>query len=207
MVIMAHPAQYLIKTAGKKLLQLLVVAAVFSSCTNAEKHLALQAYNADSIKLLLKNDTVYNGEILFTGRLYKLSQKKDTLFVQDFDKGLKNGFSKFYYDDGKPAEIRYFVAGNKEGKALAWWPIGKKKFEYHYKNDLFEGLQQEWFTNGQLYSSKNFVNGYESGMQHNWDSSGSILSNYEAKNGRNYGNIGQKHCKTIFENDSFVVRN
>ena len=129
MVIMAHPAQYLIKTAGKKLLQLLVVAAVFSSCTNAEKHLALQAYNADSIKLLLKNDTVYNGEILFTGRLYKLSPKNDTLFVQDFDKGLKNGDTKFYYQDGTPAEIRFFAAGKKEGTAMAWWPTGKKKLD------------------------------------------------------------------------------
>lgn len=204
---MALPEQYLIKTGQQQLLWPLVAAAIFLSVACKNNIPALPAFNADSIKLTEKNGTVFNGAEPFTGRVYKLSTAGDTLFVQDLLHGLKNGYTKFFYNDGKPAAIRYFVAGKKENTAEEWWPDGRKKIEYHYKNDLYEGLQREWFSNGQLYSSKNFLHGYEHGLQQNWDSTGAILANYEARNGRNYGNIGEKHCKSIFAKDSFMVRN
>ena len=204
---MALPVQYLIRKTGQRLLWLSATAAIFLSCSGKNHIPALPAFNADSIVLTEKDNFIYNAGHFFTGRIYKLSPGNDTLFVQDILQGLKNGYSKFFYETGMPAEIRYFAAGKKEDAAEAWWPNGQKRFEYHYKNDLYEGLQQEWFANGQLYSSKNFLHGYEHGMQQNWDSTGGILANYEARNGRNYGNIGQKHCKSIFIKDSFTVHN
>lgn len=207
MVFMAHLAQLLNKIFKLVQLPFLLMAVVMVSCNTTIQQQKLIAFNADSIKTELRNGLIYDGASLFTGRLFKLSNNHDTLFVQDIVDGLKNGYCKFFYEGARLAEIRYFEEGKREGAAFGWWPDGKKKFEYHYQNDLFVNQQQEWFSNGQRYSCKIFLNGYENGMQQVWDSTGAILSNYEAINGRNYGNIGQKHCKSIFENDSFVVRN
>lgn len=204
---MVLQVQYHINIKNIKLLRLFLAAAILFSCsTQQNSPVVLKAYNADSIRLKENNGLVYNGASLFTGKLFKLSSAGDTLFVQDLIDGLKDGYTKFYYENKLPAEIRLFSKGKKQGTAEGWWPNREKKFEYHYNDDLFEGLQREWFENGQLYSSKNFLNGYENGMQQTWDSSGGILSNYQAINGRNYGNIGEKHCKSIFAKDSFIVK-
>jgi antitoxin component YwqK of YwqJK toxin-antitoxin module len=70
---------------------------------------------------------------------------------------------------------------------------------------MFEGLQQQWFSNGKIYAKANFKNAREEGLQQVWDRAGKLLINYVASNGRNYGNIGKKNCRSVWKNDSFTV--
>lgn len=153
-------------------------------------------YGADTTTIKAVNGIGFVHGKVFTGILFKLNNSFDTLFSICYQNGLKEGRSMLYYPNGSLREERYFSAGKKTGTAHSYWPAGQLKFTYHYYNDLYEGVQEEWFQNGKCYSRKNFLNGYENGMQQCWDSTGLLLANYEARNGRNYGIIGVKHCKS-----------
>lgn len=153
-------------------------------------------YSADTTKIEADNGIAFVHGKAFTGILYSVNISLDTVFSVCYQNGLKEGRYVLYYSNGNLREERYFSAGKKFGTALGYWPAGQIKFTYHYSNDLFDGVQEEWFQNGKCYSRKKFQNGYENGMQKCWDSTGFLLGNYEARNGRNYGIIGVKHCKS-----------
>jgi antitoxin component YwqK of YwqJK toxin-antitoxin module len=185
--------------SASKLLVFCSLLLLFSCKYKAEK---LTAYNTDSVKVKIKNGACFVNEAFFTGRLYGLNKKGDTTFIREYKNGLENGISKQFYEDGKLAEIRFYKDGKKTGEHLAYWPNGNKKFAYHFKDDLFEGEQREWYENGKHFQVMHYMGGHENGLQTAWNPDGTLAANYEAKNGRNYGNIGRKNCKSIWEKDS-----
>ena len=143
----------------------------------------------------IKNE---NGVIIcdgkpFTGRLYALNNT-DTVFIREYSEGLEDGLHKLWYANKRIAEIRYYREGKKTGLHTGFWENGQKKYEYNFANDLYEDKQYEWYPTGQAFSKKTYKQGHENGLQQVWTPDGKIRSNYEAKNGRNYGNIGKKNC-------------
>lgn len=178
--------------------------ALVTSCNNNSPTI-WQTCNADTTNISVINGIYYYHNKPFTGKLFALYKTGDTIFCNEYLNGKENGPCRKWYPNHRLAEERFFVNGKKEGHHTAYFANGNKKFDYHLHSDLFEGTQQEWFSNGLLFCKRNYTAGYETGMQQAWDSTGKLVINYEVVNGRNYGNIGKKNCRSLWSNDSFAV--
>ncbi len=163
----------------------------------------LKLYNAESIHLKSENGIIHTDSGLFTGRLFALNRAGDTVFTKEYRQGIEDGAHKAWYPNGQLQELRHYAAGKKTGINTGYWPNGTNRYQYHFVNDLYEGLQYEWYSTYKPYSKKTYLHGYEQGLQQTWNADGSIRSNYEAKNGRNYGNIGKKNCYSEYKNAAF----
>ena len=134
----------------------------------------------------------------YNGFVYQLSSNgKDTLSVEGYINGLLNGSCKKWFDNKQIMEERYYSQGRKNGKQIAYWPNGNKRFEFEAKDDAYEGELREWSENGHLFHLANFVKGQEEGIQKMWYENGKIKANYFIIKGKRYGLLGTKNCKNV----------
>jgi antitoxin component YwqK of YwqJK toxin-antitoxin module len=126
----------------------------------------------------------------------------------EFDKarGLKNGKSKIFFDDGKVMIEQNYKLGKLDGKQTTYHPNGKVKSEisfiedrqngafvfYHdngtkyqegtYKESAIEGVLKTYYPNGKLKESVTLVNGAENGAFEEYSEAGIISAkgNYVA---------------------------
>ena len=112
---------------------------------------------------------------------------------------------KKYYSNNKLMEIREFRNNMKNGKQIAYWDNGNKRFEYIAKNDVSEGELKEWDFNGKLFHLAHYKNGKEEGVQKLWYENGKIRANYIILQGRRYGLLGTKNCKNVSDS-IFVIK-
>lgn len=112
---------------------------------------------------------------------------------------------KKYYSNNKLMEIREFRNNMKNGKQIAYWDNGNKRFEYIAKNDVSEGELKEWDFNGKLFHLAHYKNGQEEGVQKLWYENGKIRANYIILQGRRYGLLGTKNCKNVSDS-IFVIK-
>ena len=112
---------------------------------------------------------------------------------------------KKYYSNNKLMEIREFRNNMKNGKQIAYWDNGNKRFEYIAKNDVSEGELKEWDYNGKLFHLAHYKNGQEEGVQKLWYENGKIRANYIILKGRRYGLLGTKNCKNVSDS-IFVIK-
>jgi hypothetical protein len=131
----------------------------------------------------------------FAGWLYELFGGGDTSRLTSFIKGKEEGFSRLWHQNGQISEERFYVSGHKEGIHYGWWPSGRHRFTYHFKQDAYEGSVDEWYSNGTPFRYFNYVNGQEEGRQQQWWEDGTVRANYVVKNGEQFGLIGRKLCK------------
>lgn len=88
---------------------------------------------------------------------------------------------------------------------MGWWSNGNQKFIYHFSDGLQKGVSKEWFESGQLLREMHYANGQEEGSQKMWNEDGSIRANYVVKNGRRFGLIGLKNCKSVNDEEVFTA--
>jgi antitoxin component YwqK of YwqJK toxin-antitoxin module len=112
---------------------------------------------------------------------------------------------KKFYPNKQLMEIREFKNDMKNGKQLAFWDNGNKRFEYTAKNDMNEGALMEWDYNGKLFHLAHYKNGQEEGVQKLWYENGKIRANYIIVNGRRYGLLGTKNCKNVSDS-IFIIK-
>ena len=112
---------------------------------------------------------------------------------------------KKYYPNNKLMELREFRNNMKNGKQIAYWDNGNKRFEYIAKNDVSEGELKEWDFNGKLFHLAHYKNGQEEGVQKLWYENGKIRANYIILQGRRYGLLGTKNCKNVSDS-IFVIK-
>ena len=112
---------------------------------------------------------------------------------------------KKYYSNNKLMEIREFRNNMKNGKQIAYWDNGNKRFEYIAKNDVSDGELKEWDFNGKLFHLAHYKNGQEEGVQKLWYENGKIRANYIILQGRRYGLLGTKNCKNVSDS-IFVIK-
>lgn len=144
----------------------------------------------------------YKGK-KFTGYLYEMYPKSnDTMFVNFYSEGKKDGVWRKLYPSGKLKEIRYYKRGLKEGKYIGFFRNGNKSFEYNFRNGEYDGEYKVWRADKMLLRVSNYKNGYEHGQQKIWYPDGRIKSNYIIKNGRRYGLLGIKNCVNV--SDSII---
>jgi antitoxin component YwqK of YwqJK toxin-antitoxin module len=154
----------------------------------------------------INNDTVFLKGEKYNGFLYQLSPNgNDTIAVEGYVNGLLSGDQKKWFPNKQIMEDRYYRQGKKNGKQIAYWPNGNKRFEFVAKDDGYEGELKEWSVNGHLFHLANFVNGQEEGAQKMWYDNGKIRANYVIIQGKRYGLLGTKNCKNVSDS-IFVVK-
>lgn len=158
-----------------------------------------------SEKVSIKNDVVFLNNKKFAGFLYELNLNKDTVLIEGYIDGLLSGVCKKWYSNKQLMEERHYVSGQKNGKQIAFWQNGNKRFEFFAKNDAYEGELKEYSENGHLFHLANYVNGQEEGSQKMWYENGKIRANYFIRNGKRYGLLGTKNCKNVSDS-IFVVK-
>ncbi len=151
---------------------------------------------SSSKNLSIKSDTVFHEKKLFSGYIFELNGK-DTVSKIGYFNGLLSGETKKWYGKNVLSEKRYYLKGAKNGKQIAFWENGKKKFEFFAKNDAYEGELKEWDGSGRLIHLANFKNGQEEGTQKLWYDNGKIRANYVMRNGKKYGLLGTKNCINV----------
>lgn len=157
-----------------------------------------------SESISFKNDTILYANEKYSGYLYELNpENKDTISIEGFFGGVQSGVSKKWYASNKLMEQRHYRNGKKNGKQIAYWENGNKKFDFTAINDAYEGELKEWNVEGKLIHLANYKNGQESGTQKLWYDNGKIRANYVIINGRRYGLLGTKNCKNV--SDSIFV--
>ena len=132
----------------------------------------------------------------FTGSTFELSATGDTLASTSYQAGKLHGWARSWYALRRPREARRYVDGREEGLAEGWFSNGRRQFQRTFRAGVYHGTVTEWYSNGQLYHVGNYAAGQEQGRQLYYQPEGSIRANYDARNGRQYGLIGSKHCAT-----------
>lgn len=152
----------------------------------------------------IKNNLLYVDDKIYSGFIYELHpQTTDTLLKAGYYQGLKEGASKKWFVRNRLMEIRYFESGQKNGKQIAFWENGHKRFEYTAKKDAYEGELREWNNDGFLFHLATYKNGQEEGPQKLWYDNGKIRANYVIVEGKRYGLLGTKNCVNV--SDSIFI--
>jgi antitoxin component YwqK of YwqJK toxin-antitoxin module len=185
----------LVRSRNKIFIIILIACITGCYSTSIEPSTAFMNLSAADANLKKIVDRIFYNDTLFTGTIYDLYETGDTALVFNFKNGREDGWQEKFYSQNKPAELRFYIAGKKEGVHYAWWQNGQRKFEYHFENDEHNGELFEWYENGNPSRFFHYASGYESGNQRMWWEDGSVRSNYDVKNGKRFGLIGQKLCK------------
>ena len=150
-----------------------------------------------SKKITVLNDVVHWNNKKYSGFLYELYPNKDTLSSEGFINGELSGICRKWYPNKQLMEERLYTGGRKNGKQVAYWDNGKKRFEFIAKNDAYEGELSEWTFDGKLSHLAHYKAGQEEGSQKLWYDNGKIKANYVIINGKRYGLLGTKNCKNV----------
>lgn len=78
----------------------------------------------------------------------------------------------------------YNEKGKEDGTIKFFYPNGKIKIEYNYKDGEKDGLRTEYFQNGQKKLETFFTNGKRNGLRTEYDSTGKIILQENYQNGR-----------------------
>ena len=190
MDIMVHLEQYLNRCSALLLL-------VIFGCIDLDSK-EVKSFNVEIFDFNSKNGIFFKNKTPFTGRVFKLHENGlDTVYIQSYFKGIKNGQFVRFYPKNRIFEKRNYINGKKEGIHIGYWEDGSLAFEYNLKDDEYNGSLKEWNRNGQIIKSFNYVNGYENGNQKLWFDNGEVRSNYVIKNNRRYGLLGTKNCINV----------
>ncbi|WP_255080138.1 toxin-antitoxin system YwqK family antitoxin [Lacihabitans sp. CCS-44] len=156
--------------------------------------------------LSFKSDTAFLNNKPYAGFIYELDATTNDLIASGgYLNGLLSGVKKKWYKGYALMEERYYLNGAKNGKQIAYWENGNKKFEFVAKNDTYEGELKEWNISGNLIHLATFVNGQEEGTQKMWYDNGKIRANYVMRKGKRYGLLGTKNCVNVSDS-IFVVK-
>lgn len=154
--------------------------------------------NADTLDWVNKGKLKLYKGVPFTGKVFKLdSLSGDTLFIENYQLGLKHGSFKRFYPNHLLFEKREYRMGQKQGKHLGYWDNGKLAFEYPLKEGVYHGNLKAWNRAGQIIKSLHYSHGQQVGHQQLWDDNGAIKTNYVIKNNRRYGLLGTKNCVNV----------
>jgi len=166
------------------------------SCTSEKPKEIFVLKSASNITSI--NDVVFLNNQKFSGCLFNVyPNKKDTILIEHYINGLLSGTCKKWYLNKQLMESREYIMGRKNGKQIAYWENGNKRFEFVAKNDAYEGELKEWNFDGKLTHDAHFINGQEDGTQQMWYDNGKIRANYIIIKGRRYGLLGTKNCKNV----------
>ena len=178
-----------------------ILVLTFYSGYNAETRIKIPDtwLDAGDSSLVHQNGTLYYQGRAFSGWLYENFANGNRAKEIPYYDGKMQGIMKTFYPDRAVEQERLFVTGQKQGIHRGWWPNGAPKFEYHFMNDEHNGEAKEWLINRRLFRIFRYNMGHEEGLQQMWWDNGTVRANYVVKNGREFGLIGRKLCKNVYQ--------
>ena len=176
----------------------LIIIACNSHSSNMDSIIKNYFHINEAIGRTHKGITYINGNVA-NGYLIQINANNDTLFLEAYINGRKQGTCYAKYPNLQYQSLQYFENGKAEGLQQTWWENGRLKEEAYYKNDVFHGKFKEYDTNGMLTRDNNYVDGHEEGKQKMWYDNGKLRANYVVKNGRIYGLSGTMNCFNAVE--------
>ncbi len=150
-----------------------------------------------------RDGRLWLADSLFSGWQYALHATDDTAFVGAYHEGREEGLHRHWFANGQLKEARHYQNGWQEGEQQGWYESGKQAFSYAFRQDVYHGLVRDWYASGRPAREGHYHEGHEAGFQRVWFADGSVKANYEARNGRNYGFTGVKHCVNV--RDSIAI--
>ena len=187
------------------LFSLFILFLLAYSCSKNESIVPNTYWLKSAKEITILNDVVYLNNKKYSGFLYELYPNKDTLSSEGFINGALSGNCKKWYPNKQLIEKRSYIDGKKNGKQIAYWENGNKRFEFIAKNDACQGDLREWTFDGRLTHLAHFKEGQEEGSQKLWYDNGKIKANYVIIKGKRYGLLGTKNCKNVSDS-IFVVK-
>ncbi len=164
---------------------------------------AIKVMQTDSL-LQLKNGTWFYADTLFSGTMENYFPTHQLKTAQSFYKGKEEGWYYSYYPDGVKESQRYYHAGEKDSVHTGWWNNGNIRFEYHFKNGVYNGDFKEWYQSGKPLKHIIYQNGTECSGK-GWRENGKLFMNYVMKDNRRYGLMNAELCYSLKnENGEFV---
>ena len=148
-------------------------------------------------RLSTQHGVLYFHETPFTGQTVEYYENGKLAYTTPYVDGKEEGMAEGWFANGVKMEERFYKEGKKEGKHRGWWENGSLRFEYDFDDDRYEGEVKEWYEDGTPYSLFHYVEGNEEGSQQMWNEDGTIKANYVVQNGRRYGSMGVKPCRTL----------
>ena len=186
-------------------------------CTNAKhppntKDVEKLSVSTDSIcnekangQFLWRNGILFHADKTFTGVFKQSDSLGNLLSKQLFYQGKEEGWSEWYYPDGKINARRYFHQGEKDSVHMGWWPNGNPRFEYHFHQGQYNGWFKEWYVSGEPLKAIWYQAGKEI-RGTGWRENGKMYMSFEVRNGRLYGLVNPNLCYSLQkENGVFVT--
>jgi antitoxin component YwqK of YwqJK toxin-antitoxin module len=188
-----------------KLFRCYILVFLACSCSRNEPQVPKTYYQKSSKEITVLNDVVYLNKVKYSGFLFELYPNRDTISLEGFINGQLSGICKKWYSNKQLMESRVYTTGKKNGKQVAYWENGNKRFEFIAKDDGYEGELSEWTFDGKLIHLAHYIDGQEEGSQKLWYDNGKIRANYVIIKGKRYGLLGTKNCKNVSDS-IFVVK-
>ena len=136
-------------------------------------------YEESSSKVQLKEGVYYSeNEEPFNGMYIA---KDNGQVTQEFSikNGKENGKVSFYYPEGEPMEVGFFVDGERDGKWVKWSENGTKISEAAYKNGKKDGSWIIWDEAGNKLFEMNYSIGKKVGTWKSWNKEGELINEKE----------------------------
>ena len=102
---------------------------------------------------------------------------------------------EWYYKDGKRAD----------GISKGWWPNGKLKHKWCWKNNVRDGLWIFYDENGQKKSEEIYKDGKEDGLWTYWSSDGNDFAKLIIKNGQPWDGTYKKWSPYPYPNGKKIL--
>lgn len=180
-----------------KIISVSLLILLVCSCNRPKESIPNTYLLRSAAGISVKNDIVFLDNKKYSGFLLEISPTHDTLSAEGYINGMLSGVCKKWYPNNRLKEEREYIDGKKNGRQVAYWENGRKRFEFTAKNDAYEGEFKEWGEDGHLFHLANYVNGQEEGAQKMWYNNGKIRANYVIIKGKRYGLLGTKNCKNV----------
>lgn len=155
-----------------------ILVLLACSCSRNEPKVPKTYCQKSSKEITVLNDVVYRNKAKYSGFLFDLYPNQDTISSEGFINGQLSGICKKWYPNKKLMESRSYFNGKKNGKQVAYWDNGNKRFEFDAKKNAYEGTLSEWTFDGKLTHLAHFKDGQEEGSQKLWYDNGKIRANY-----------------------------
>ncbi|MFP5078831.1 toxin-antitoxin system YwqK family antitoxin [Pedobacter sp. JCM 36344] len=190
--------------AGKILSLLLVLLVGVIACKFTGTGSTKKYTDIHNPGFVYQQDTLYLNRELYSGYIYALHLDGDTALLKRFNNGIEDGITRIWYPGRLLAEERFYEMGRKSYIHRGWWPNGRIKFRYEFKEGEFDGTVVEWYETGKLFKRFHYSKGHEDGAQQMWWINGIVRANYVIKSSRRYGLLGTKNC--VNDADSVFTR-
>jgi uncharacterized protein len=109
------------------------------------------------------NERIHNetlNQVLFLSFLFLIA-----MYSTSFSQAVTNGYTKFYYPDGKVSSEGLVRQGKPDGYWKDYYENGKLKSEGNRKDFLLDSVWKFYNAKGMLYLSYNYKNGKKNGFK------------------------------------------